>query len=179
MMTRADGSASQMRRTVSTPSSPGIMMSISTKSGFRRLYSVIASFPLAASLARTFSKESINRLRWNRANAESSTIRHVIGLCWLDPRSVALSIFYLRGFRLARRDNEPVRDVRERANLLNVSPFNSGPWHPEYRAGLLVLCDRVASGFSYLSNSLCTIGPHSGQDHCRRMAAIFRCHRAK
>src|SRR5215471_1655816 len=173
MMTRADGSASQMRRTVSTPSSPGIMMSISTKSGFRRLYSVIASFPLAASLARTFSKESINRLRWNRANAESSTIRHVIGLCWLDPRSVALSIFYLRGFRLARRDNEPIRDVRERANLLNVSSFDSGPRHPEYRTGFLVLRDRVPSGFSYLSDSFRSIRPHAGQNHRRRKPAIL------
>src|SRR5262249_20652290 len=150
IITRAVGSDSQMRLTVSTPSSPGIMMSISTKSGFSRRYSVIASFPFAPSLASTFSKESISRFRRNLAKADSSTIKQVIGVWESDPRSVKLSILFLRAFRLARRDDQPVRDVRERANLLHASSLDGGARHPEYRTGFLVLCHSMSSCFPYL-----------------------------
>src|SRR5262245_3121598 len=167
-----------MRLTVSTPSSPGIMISISTKSGFSRLYSVIASLPFAASLASTFSNESINRLRWNLANAESSTIKHVMGVWGLDPRSVKLSIMFLRAFRLTRRDDQPVRNVRERANPLYISSFDGGARHPEYRTRFLVLCHCLSSCLLYFADPFRPIGSHAGHDDCRRIPAVFSGNRA-
>src|ERR1051325_832997 len=164
MMTRAAGSNSRIFLTVSTPCMPGMMMSIKTKSGGRRSYSLIASSPLVASLAVMFLNDRIRRLRWNRMKAESSTTKHVIGDdSELKPSSVS-NITFLSKSLLPNNRNQIVRDVLQRQNRVDTPALDGHARHAEDRATLLVLSQGVAARLADGADPLRPVAAHAGHN---------------
>src|SRR6478752_1750981 len=149
---RALGCERTMRSAASMPSICGMVMSISTMSGWVRSYSVMAVQPSPASPTISPPKDSTIFATFLRAKTESSTTRQRIGLRSLRSRVGKVSIFMFslqlqlnfdsarNLFRIALHGQRIGQHI-QRHHAHGVPSFNRRLRHAEDGAGILALGD--------------------------------------
>src|SRR3954465_505605 len=182
-----------MRSAASIPSICGIVISISTISGFTRSYSVMAVRPSPASPAICPPNCSTILAMFLRAKTESSTTRNRSGCrsllrnsaeyCSIQFLLIATSPAQPAGYLNFHRDAgygralrlQRVRHRIEWHHSDRMPTLDRRLWHPEHDARIFALRDRHAAGSFDGRHAFRTIFAHARHDHCERVASELLC----